>query len=49
MLQQQIADLVHRLPGEVLVSLLSPLVFLVACLLVRSLFDAAGRLEPSFT
>jgi len=32
---------VHLLPGETLVSLLSPVVFVVACLMVRAMFDAA--------
>ncbi len=41
--QQWMIDLMDRLPGETLVSLLSPLVFLLACLLVRSVFQAAAQ------
>jgi len=42
-IQQWLANLVSRLPGETLVSLLSPVVFLVACLLVRAIFQVAAQ------
>jgi len=39
--QAGVNSAVHRLPAETLVSLLSPVVFVVACLMVRAMFDAA--------
>jgi hypothetical protein len=41
--QQSLTNIVTALPGETLVSLASPVVFFLACLLVRSVFTAADQ------
>lgn len=45
--QQRVWDTIHRLPVEAIVSLLSPLVFVVACWLVVKLFEVATAASPS--
>ena len=48
LVQQRVLGFLHQLPGELIVSLLSPVVFVVACLMVRALFEAATQSKPAW-